>query len=135
MPPDIRASVRSRQIIESDFAAVIDLLTEGFPVRSRRYWESALAALASHATPPGLPKFGYLLESDGNAVGVILLIYSAIANGTAVQCLQLVRPAGVPQSCIVADIAGDQAQERHLHQCVPRAAHPADRRGAGLHTL
>jgi len=88
MPPDIRASVRSRQIIESDFAAVIDLLTEGFPVRSRRYWESALAALASHATPPGLPKFGYLLESDGNAVGVILLIYSAIADGsaTALRC-------------------------------------------------
>jgi hypothetical protein len=88
MSSEIRAGVRSRQITESDFTGVVDLLTEGFPVRSPRYWQSALAALASHGTPPGLPKYGYLLEQDGSPVGVILLIYSAIAAGgtTTLRC-------------------------------------------------
>ena len=84
MPTVIRAGVRSRQITESDFAAVVDLLTQGFPVRSRRYWQSALEALGSHATPAGLPKYGYLLEHDGSPVGVVLLIYSSIAEGGTV---------------------------------------------------
>ena len=84
----IRAGMRSRQIIESDFASVIDLLTEGFPVRARRYWHGALAALGAHATPAGLPKYGYLLEHGNKPVGVILLIYSSIADGatTRLRC-------------------------------------------------
>src|SRR5262245_47858742 len=84
MPSVIRAGVRSRQITESDFAGVVDLLTQGFPVRSRRYWQSALEALGSHATPAGLPKYGYLLEHDGSPVGVVLLICSSIAEGGVV---------------------------------------------------
>jgi len=75
------ASVRSRQITQSDFANVVELLTQGFPTRSRRYWRCALEALGSHATPCGLPKYGYLLEHGGNPVGVVLLIYSSIADG------------------------------------------------------
>jgi hypothetical protein len=76
--------VRSRQINDSDVDGVADLLTRGFRVRSRDYWQRALAKLGSHPTPAGLPRYGYLLESGGVPVGVILLIFSSIpANDAA----------------------------------------------------
>jgi len=63
---------------------VVDLLARGFHLRSRDYWRRALATLATHPTPAGLPKYGYLLENAGNPVGVILLIFSSIpADGAA----------------------------------------------------
>ena len=76
--------VRSRQINEHDIDGVIDLLTRGFRVRGSDYWRHALAKLRSHPTPAGLPKYGYLLESDGVPVGVILLIFSAVPSRDAV---------------------------------------------------
>ena len=45
-------------------------------MRSAGYWFRALNRLAKHNTPAGMPKFGYLLESAGAPVGVILLISS-----------------------------------------------------------
>jgi hypothetical protein len=80
--------VRCRQIRAADTAAVVGLLGRGFQLRPRDYWQRALATLAAHPTPEGLPKFGYLLESDERLVGVILLIFSAIpAQGAAtVRC-------------------------------------------------
>lgn len=85
---DSHMTLRSRQIRESDFVAVIDLLARGFRVRSRRYWRRALAQLASHPTPAGLPRYGYLLEYNGRTVGVILLIFSAVPDGgtSAIRC-------------------------------------------------
>lgn len=74
--------IRSRQIVNSDLAGIVDLLAKGFAKRSRQYWQQALQRLAKHRTPPGLPKFGYLLEADGRTVGVILLIFTAIETGT-----------------------------------------------------
>ena len=81
MSLDSLPKIRSRQISESDFVGVIDLLTRGFRVRSRRYWDRALAQLASHPTPAGLPRYGYLLECEGRPVGVILLIFSSVLDG------------------------------------------------------
>jgi hypothetical protein len=80
--------IRSRQIAEADFDGVIELLVRGFPVRSRAYWRRAFAQLASHPTPPGLPRYGYLLECNGCPVGVILLIFSSVAegNGSTIRC-------------------------------------------------
>jgi hypothetical protein len=63
---------------------VIDLLVRGFPKKPRAYWTRALARLALRSTPEGLPRFGYLLESDGAVVGVQLLIFTA--GGGAVRC-------------------------------------------------
>jgi hypothetical protein len=37
----------------------------------------AFRRLSEHPTPPGFPKYGFLLESNGAPVGVILLIYSS----------------------------------------------------------
>jgi len=76
--------IRCRQIGEADVAAVVRLLTRGFPNRTPQFWLSALAQLARREPPPGLPKYGYLLESDGVPVGAILLICSAMRADGAV---------------------------------------------------
>jgi hypothetical protein len=75
--------VRSRQINEADIDRVVDLLTRGFTLRSRDYWQRALEKLSSHQPPAEMPKFGYLLESGGDLVGVILLIFSSIPGDDA----------------------------------------------------
>jgi hypothetical protein len=75
--------MRSRQINDADIGRVIDLLTRGFALRSRGYWQRALAKLSSHPTPAEMPKFGYLLESGDDLVGVILLIFSSIPGDDA----------------------------------------------------
>jgi hypothetical protein len=67
--------VRCRQIGPADLHPVTDLLTRGFPERSRKYWTKALARLGAHAAPKGLPRYGYLLEADRRVVGVLLLIF------------------------------------------------------------
>ncbi|MEA2949615.1 MAG: hypothetical protein QOI40_4945 [Alphaproteobacteria bacterium] len=76
--------IRSRQISDSDVDAVAELLTRGFRIRSSTYWRRALAKLGSRPAPEGLPKYGYLLESGGVPVGVILLIFSSVPASDAV---------------------------------------------------
>jgi hypothetical protein len=77
-------SVRCRQIEERDLPRVIALLTEGFRAqRGRDFWVNAMARLAAHDTPDDLPRFGYLLESEGEVVGVILLIFARVEDGDA----------------------------------------------------
>jgi hypothetical protein len=73
--------VRTRQITESDIAAVARLLMEGFRRSTREDWATFFDRLATHPTPEGLPKYGYLMESDGAPVGVILVISSAMRTG------------------------------------------------------
>jgi hypothetical protein len=75
--------LRCRQIEKADIEAVSSLLARGFPAHGRRFWLAAFAQLTRHDTPAGLPKYGYLLESDGAVVGAILLICSTIPAGTA----------------------------------------------------
>ena len=80
--------LRCRQIGESDVFAVASLLTRGFPKHKREFWLRALAQLTAREPPPGLPKYGYLMESDDVPVGVILLICSTMQAGdsTATRC-------------------------------------------------
>jgi hypothetical protein len=79
--------VRCREIRVDDVNRVIDLLTHGFP-RKRDYWLKALKRLSDHPTPPELPKYGYVLEHEGELVGVVLLISTSILmNGSSyVRC-------------------------------------------------
>jgi hypothetical protein len=70
--------LRCRQIDETDISAVATLLARGFPNRKREFWLRTLAQLKARESPPGLPKYGYLVESHGAAVGAILLICSTI---------------------------------------------------------
>ncbi|CCD89738.1 conserved hypothetical protein; putative Acyl-CoA N-acyltransferases [Bradyrhizobium sp. ORS 285] len=71
----LKPLIRCREIGDSDLDAVADLLARGFPQRTRRYWSDGLRRQATRAAPDGYPRYGYLLEHDGRAVGVLLLIY------------------------------------------------------------
>jgi hypothetical protein len=76
--------LRCRQIDEADIGAVASLLARGFPTHNRRFWLGAFARLTRHEPPPGLPKYGYLLESHGVVAGALLLICSTMRDGGAV---------------------------------------------------
>lgn len=69
------ARVRCRQIQIDDLDAVANLLTEGFPDRSRKYWTTGLDRLRRRQTPTDFPRFGYVLEAEGALVGVLLVIF------------------------------------------------------------
>ena len=77
--------IRCRQIGMADLDGIADLLTRGFFIshnRTRDFWMRGLRRLSEHPTPPGFPKYGYLLECNGTPVGVVLLIFSSLAvNG------------------------------------------------------
>ena len=79
---------RFREIQESDLEAIADLLTRGFVHRSRQYWMRGLRRQGARSLPPDVPRFGYLMESDGKPVGCLLLIYSTktIDGTTAICC-------------------------------------------------
>ncbi len=76
--------LRCRQIDDADIDAVATLLARGFRSHNRRFWLRAFAQLTRREPPPGLPKYGYLLESHGAVVGAILLICSTMRAGDAV---------------------------------------------------
>lgn len=68
------ATVRCRQIAESDLDAIADLLARGFPGRRRSFWTEGLARVAASPPAAGLPRFGFLLEHASAPVGVILTL-------------------------------------------------------------
>ena len=75
-------AIRCRQIGKADISAVAGLLNRGFPNRTQKFWCDALARLTQREPPPGLPKYGYLLESGDAPVGAILVICSTIGEGS-----------------------------------------------------
>jgi hypothetical protein len=75
-----RPEIRCRGIRAGDLGAVTLLLEKGFPERDHTHWLRGLKRMAEHVTPPGFPKYGFLLECDGKAVGVILVIFSAMTT-------------------------------------------------------
>src|SRR6202011_5703889 len=84
--PKTLPRVRFRQIADSDVNDVVELLTRGFaPRRSRRFWQDMMARLAAHATPPGEPRYGYMLDDGHGPVGTILLVSSAIPTNDGAQ--------------------------------------------------
>jgi hypothetical protein len=83
--PVSRPQVRSRQIVAADIERVVALLARGFPLRAPSYWHRALQKLAAHRPPPGMPRFGYLLEYEDEIVGVILLLFAAIPGDDTVR--------------------------------------------------
>ena len=75
MSPAKPANVRLRQIEPADVPQVVELLRRGFgAARSRESWQYILTRLGNRSLPAGLPKYGYLLEWNGDLVGVILVI-------------------------------------------------------------
>jgi hypothetical protein len=84
----IAQKIRCREISETDLDAVAELLTRGFTGRSRDYWMQGLRRQAVREVPDGYPRFGYMLDNDGHAIGVLLLLYTSRTSGgeTAIQC-------------------------------------------------
>jgi hypothetical protein len=84
--PKTLPRVRCRQIADSDVNDVVELLTRGFaPRRSRAFWQNAMARLAAHASPPGAPRYGYMLDDGNGPVGVILMVSSTTGEGERVR--------------------------------------------------
>ncbi len=83
-----RPRLRCRPIGEADLSAVADLLAKGFPARRKTYWDAGLSIMARRDNPVGCPRFGYVLESGGVPVGVLLTIYSTtrIDGQDALRC-------------------------------------------------
>lgn len=75
------ARVRTRTITDSDIDSVARLLAQGFRRSTRQDWLNIFGRLAQHPVPHGLPNYGYLMESEGAPVGVILLVSSRISAG------------------------------------------------------
>lgn len=69
--------VACREIVEADFDDVLATLGRGFP-EPREYYARALERLRTHATPPGYPKYGYVMFVDGSMVGVVLTLCSSM---------------------------------------------------------
>ncbi len=85
-------ALRCRKIVTEDLGAVIALLTPAFDYeRDRMFWERAMDRLSRHATPPGYPRYGYVLDHGGEVVGVVLQIFSQVPGtsqmrGSGVRC-------------------------------------------------
>jgi hypothetical protein len=78
--------IRCRQIADGDLDNLADLLKRGFGARrTRAFWRSALACLQARTVPAEMPRYGYLLENDGAAIGAILLIFATTPGGDAVR--------------------------------------------------
>ena len=81
-PPQIKV----RLITEADITAAIDLLTRGYGTprsggvdRPRSFWEGVFSCLKRRQLPVGdFPRYGYVIDSGGKLVGIMLLIFSAI---------------------------------------------------------
>lgn len=79
-------SIRCRKIEDPDADAVANLLTKSGFNSSKEFWLWCLQRLAEHQTPPGYPKYGYLLEVNNVIVGAVLLIFTAIDDNNTVKC-------------------------------------------------
>src|SRR5262249_46378246 len=81
------SKVRIREIGNTDIEGVVSLLARGFPARTRQFWGKTVEFLSLTEPPVGYPRIGYMLESGGVPVGVLLAIFSVIHSG----CSQTIR--------------------------------------------
>ena len=69
-----------REIRDDDLDGVVAFLAGGFG--HCEYWQHAISQLTVHHTPPGFPKYGFLLADGTAIVGAVLLIFTDVAiNG------------------------------------------------------
>ena len=99
--------VRCRQIAECDLSVLADLLARGFPRSNRAFWIQGLARLEGLEPVEGMPRFGYVLESEQGLVGVLLLISSRRGDGRIVANLSswFVEPAWRTHSTLLVSMA------------------------------
>lgn len=66
--------LKLRAIDEDGLEAAADLLTKGFPSRSRAFWLQGLRRLAAYNRRTGVPSLGTFLMADDRPVGILLTI-------------------------------------------------------------
>jgi hypothetical protein len=84
---ELQTSIRSRELAASDIAAVAEMFGRGLGYSTRRFLR-IFDRITQHRTPPGFPKYGYVLEANGSVVGAILLIFSEIrtSDRSSIRC-------------------------------------------------
>jgi hypothetical protein len=78
----VRPPIRCREIQAADIEGVIGVLERSFPHRDPSHWVRVFKRLAGHRGVPDLPRYGYLLEADGQPVGALLVIFSTTTAGS-----------------------------------------------------
>jgi hypothetical protein len=116
----LRPQVRCREIRETDLETVAGLLTRGFVGRSLDYWMQGLLRQAEREVPRGYPRFGYMLDHEGMAVGVLLLLYSlrSCDGELAIHCnlsSWYVQPAFRSYAAMLAKIAQRHDEVTYLN--------------------
>ena len=78
-----------REIHRDDLEILWDCLSGDIgPSADEFYWINAIdRRLSGYHTPPGLPRYGYLLENDGAAL-INLLIFSSVSLTASLDSLQ-----------------------------------------------
>jgi hypothetical protein len=108
--------VRCRQIADADLDGLADLLTRGFPLSKHGSWTKGFARM--HALPPveGVPRFGYVLETETDIVGVLLTITSRRGDKIFSNVSSwYVEPGWRTQSTVLASIASKLKQVSYLN--------------------
>jgi hypothetical protein len=74
--PSSISRVKCRQIAEGDLDALSGMLTDGFRIHPRDFWNDSLARIAARPPIQDMPRIGYTLENESGLVGVILTLWS-----------------------------------------------------------
>jgi hypothetical protein len=69
-----------REIGVEDLQAVSTLLAHGF-CWSQAHWMAGLQRMRERSAPVGLPRFGYMLDRGGEALGVLLTLFAPAPGG------------------------------------------------------
>ena len=79
--------IQGRPIEERDLDEVAVLLARGLSYR-KEYFVQLFDRLRTHPTPPGFPKYGYVLANQASIVGAILLIFSEVktSGSSLIRC-------------------------------------------------
>ena len=79
--------VRCRQIAEADLIGLAGFLAHGFPRSQLDDWHRGFKLIETLPPVEGMPRYGYVLESESGIVGVLLLISSRRPDGRIISNL------------------------------------------------
>jgi hypothetical protein len=109
--------VRCRQIAPSDLGVLAGLLAHGFPRSDHQTWATGFARIAALPEVEGMPRFGYVLESESGITGVLLLISSQRRDGRIIANLSswYVEPNWRTHSTLLVAMATKQKHVIYLN--------------------
>jgi len=110
--------VRCRLIADGDLEAISELLARGFEGRPQSYFRQGLNRLAVREVPEGFPRFGYMLEAEGRAVGAVLLAFSSRSSAENPRCnicSWYVEPAHRMHAAMLSSMALKHKQVTYLN--------------------